>query len=68
MLEELKRAVILIPAYQPDHRLVDLTGELREKGFRVLLVDDGGRAEYASIFEECRTLGAEVAVHAVNQG
>jgi len=68
LLEALKKAVILIPAYQPDYRLVDLTRELKEKGFRVLLVDDGGKEAFSDIFEECRVLGAEVAVHAVNQG
>ena len=68
MLEKLKKAVILIPAYQPDNRLVDLTRELKNNGFRVLLVDDGGKETYSGIFEECRMIGAEVAVHAVNQG
>ena len=62
------RAVVLIPAYKPDERLVQLTRELKEEKLDVLLVDDGGGAQYAPIFEQCRALGAEVAVHAVNQG
>lgn len=68
MLDELKKAVVLIPAYQPDERLIELTGKLLGEGFRVLLVDDGGKEKYAGIFDACRKLGAEVAVHAVNQG
>ena len=68
MLDELKKAVVLIPAYQPDERLIELTRKLVEEGFRVLLVDDGGKEKYAGIFDDCRKLGAEVAVHAVNQG
>ena len=37
------RAVVLIPAYKPDERLVQLTRELKEEKLDVLLVDDGGR-------------------------
>lgn len=62
------RVVVLIPAYKPDERLVQLTRELRAEKLDVLLVDDGGKAQFAPIFEACRELGAEVAVHAVNQG
>ena len=61
-------AVVLIPAYKPDERLIDLTRELKEKQLDVLLVDDGGGKTYAHIFDACRELGAEVAVHAVNMG
>ena len=63
------RAVVLIPAYKPDERLIDLTRELIvDNGLDVLLVDDGGQEAFAHIFEACRALGAEVAVHAVNMG
>lgn len=60
--------IVLIPAYKPDERLVALTRELRERGLEVMLVDDGGQEDYAAIFEQCRALGARVAVHAVNLG
>ena len=64
-----KRAVVLIPAYKPDERLIDLTRELiQENGLDVMLVDDGGQETYRPIFDACRALGAEVAVHAVNMG
>ena len=59
---------ILIPAYKPDDRLIQLTRELKEEKLDVLLVDDGGQKPFAPIFEQCRALGAEIAVHAVNQG
>ena len=65
---EYTRAVVLIPAYKPDERLIDLTRELKEKELDVLLVDDGGGEAFAHIFSACRELGAEVAVHAVNMG
>ena len=62
------RVVVLIPAYKPDERLIQLTRELKEEKLDVLLVDDGGQKPFAPIFEKCRALGAEIAVHAVNQG
>ena len=64
----MRRIVVLIPAYKPDERLIELSRSLLEKKLTVLLVDDGGGAQYAQIFERCRALGAEVAVHAVNMG
>ena len=60
--------IVLIPAYKPDERLISLTRELRGQGLEVMLVDDGGQEAYASIFEQCRALGARMAVHAVNLG
>lgn len=63
-----KKAVVLIPAYKPDERLIELTRELIGEGLRVMLVDDGGKEPFKHIFDACRELGAEVAVHAVNQG
>ena len=37
------RVVVLIPAYKPDDRLIQLTRELKEEKLDVLLVDDGGQ-------------------------
>ena len=68
MEKNYKRAVVLIPAYKPDERLIDLTRELIDNKLDVLLVDDGGKEAFLHIFEACRELGAEVAVHAVNMG
>ncbi|MBQ7051535.1 MAG: bifunctional glycosyltransferase family 2/GtrA family protein [Clostridia bacterium] len=68
MTEENKRAVVLIPAYKPDERLIALTKELIDNKLDVLLVDDGGGETFRHIFDACRALGAEVAVHAVNMG
>ena len=62
------RVIVLIPAYKPDDRLTELVKELKDKNLDVLLVDDGGGQTFKKIFDDCRALGAEVAVHAVNQG
>ena len=60
--------IVLIPAYKPDARLVELVRELRDRQLDVMLVDDGGQEAFAPIFAQCRELGAEVAVHTVNLG
>ena len=65
---DLRRIVVLIPAYKPDERMVALTRSLVREKLTVLLVDDGGGEVYAPLFEQCRALGARVAVHAVNLG
>ena len=65
---EKNSAVVLIPAYKPDERLVTLTQELIGHDLRVMLVDDGGGETFAPIFARCRELGAQVAVHTVNLG
>lgn len=66
--EKYTRVVVLIPAYKPDERLITLTKELIDNQLDVLLVDDGGGETFRHIFDACRKLGAEVAVHAVNMG
>ena len=35
------RFIALIPAYEPDMKILGLTEELREKGFDIVVVDDG---------------------------
>ena len=57
---ERSKAVVLIPAYKPDERLIDLTRELIENDLRVMLVDDGGKETFRPIFEACEALGAKV--------
>ncbi|HAH32928.1 MAG TPA: dolichyl-phosphate mannose synthase [Elusimicrobia bacterium] len=61
---------LLIPAYNPDHKLTDLVAGLSAAGFSdIIIVNDGSAAKYAGIFAElnanpvCRVLE-----HAVNMG
>lgn len=61
---------ILIPAYNPDHKLVDLVNQMiREKFKRIIIVNDGSKPECMEIFnslahfKECTILK-----HAVNLG
>jgi putative flippase GtrA len=59
---------VLIPAYQPDEKLVQLVAKLRDKGIAVTVVDDGGGPNYAHIFEQVSETGAYVLYHSENKG
>lgn len=61
---------IVIPAYQPDVRLVGLVSELRDAlpGTQLLVVDDGSGADFGAVFDAVSRLGAMVIAHPVNRG
>ncbi len=62
---------VLIPSYKPDERLLVLLRELsrQEDLCGIVVVDDGGGAEFAGIFAEAETIGkVKVVRHAVNLG
>lgn len=50
--------VVLIPAYEPDNKLVDLVRTLPHH--RVVVVDDGSGPAYTNIFTKVRELGADL--------
>jgi glycosyltransferase involved in cell wall biosynthesis len=62
--------VVVIPAYNPDGRLVGLVKELSERAVGpVVVVDDGSDAACAGVFDEVRALGGcEVLAHERNLG
>ncbi|GAB3854559.1 glycosyltransferase family 2 protein [Dactylosporangium cerinum] len=60
--------IVLIPAYEPDQRLVDLVDGLRGAGQAVVVVDDGSGPAYAPVFQAVRDLGGTVLTHPVNRG
>ncbi len=62
--------VVVIPALQPDGRLISYARALLARGFaRVVAVDDGSGPDYAAIFEAVAALpGATVLRHAANRG
>ena len=47
-------AVALIPAYNPDMKMVGLVEDLHKKGFDIIIVNDGSDPSYKGIFDECR--------------
>lgn len=59
--------VVLIPAYEPEEILLDLTKDLRGKGFSVLVVNDGSSTEYDELFEKVKE-NATVISHEKNKG
>ena len=62
-------AAVLIPAYKPDERMLQLIEALKTLGFsRQIVVDDGNGEDYAPLFEQAQSAGAEVLHHPVNQG
>ena len=62
--------VVLIPAYEPDSRLVGTVSQLAQQGFeRVVIVDDGSGNDYRNVFDELTAKPfCTVLRHAVNQG
>ena len=58
---------VLIPAYNPDEKLLDLLREL-PSDMPVLIVNDGSDSSCDFIFEKARALGAVVLTHEENKG
>ena len=49
-----KDTYILIPAYQPDHLMIELLINLKKEGFDIVVVNDGSGDEYNQVFEEAK--------------
>ena len=64
---EKRNSIILIPSYQPEETLVILSKGLKDRGFEVLIVDDGSGPKYQDIFERCK-VNATVLGYETNQG
>lgn len=62
--------VVLIPAYEPTRRLVDLVDELDRTApdIRVVVVDDGSGPRYSAVFDAVLDLGAELVAFPSNRG
>ncbi|MFB9325598.1 GtrA family protein [Paenibacillus aurantiacus] len=61
--------MILIPAYEPDHRLIQLVANLKEAcAPKIVIVDDGSGPAYRHIFDAAREAGCTVLTHEVNRG
>lgn len=61
---------VIIPAYEPDERLIALLQNLREAGImHIVVVDDGSGSRYHSLFEQAAAIGGcNVLTHTVNLG
>lgn len=45
-------SVVIIPAYKPDKKLIEITDKLWTYGFRIVVVDDGSGEDYFDIFNQ----------------
>ena len=61
------RKIALIPAYEPDERLIQLSKELYNREFELVIVDDGSGIKYYDIFKECKKI-AQVISYDENKG
>ena len=61
------RYIALIPAYEPDKKIKGLIDEIIEKGFDIVVVDDGSGPDFAELFEEL-SRKATVLTHSENRG
>ena len=62
-----KDTYILIPAYKPDHLMIELLINLKKEDFDVVVVNDGSGPDYDSVFEEAKKY-ALVLVQNPNRG
>ena len=58
---------VIIPAYKPDECLIGLTEQVCDRGWQLIVVNDGSGDDYDKIFSELDGR-ATVLVHEVNQG
>ena len=62
--------IIVIPAYQPDQRLITLVRALvaSRRAAGIVVVDDGSGPRYVRVFDGAEEAGATVLTHDVNRG
>ncbi len=68
-MKKFDKVVILIPAYQPDSKLLKLIEELKRNTFyRIVVVDDGSDQHCKYIFDKIVEMGFPVVHHEKNMG
>jgi glycosyltransferase involved in cell wall biosynthesis len=61
--------IIVIPAYQPNERLLQLVELIHQNSFyKIVIVDDGSSKSCRNIFERAQQKGCTVLAHAINKG
>ena len=60
------KTIVIIPAYEPEEKLIPLTQQLIAKSLEVIVVDDGSGENYPPIFT--MLTGATVLTHPENKG
>lgn len=61
--------IILIPAYEPNERMLKLINQLKAKcDYNIVIVDDGSGSAYSNIFKLAGEMGCTVLTHDKNKG
>ena len=61
--------IILIPALQPDERLIQMIHGLHERGFhKIAVTDDGSSDDRQKYFQEVEIMGVKVIHHSKKMG
>jgi len=61
--------IVLIPAYEPDIRLIELIRVIKEHcNFKIIVVDDGSGSAYSAIFDEALKEDCHILTHKENCG
>jgi len=60
--------IVVIPALNPDGRLIDLAAELKSEALSVIIVNDGSGEDSLSVFSSLTEKGFTVLTHAENLG
>ena len=64
-----KDVVIVIPAYQPNEKIMsEFMAEVKENFQHIVIVNDGSGDEYADFFSRLKADGYDVLTHSVNLG
>lgn len=61
------KIIIIVPAYEPDDKLIKLLDELVKEKYNVIIIDDGSGSNYKDIFDKCME-GAHIISYSENRG
>ena len=61
------RIIIIVPAYEPDDKLIKLLEELSKEKYEVIIIDDGSGPNYKNIFDKCKDK-AHIISYSENKG
>ena len=63
------KCVIIIPTLNPDQKIIRLVQDLKKENFNmIVIVNDGSKKEYDTIFTQLEIFGCKVTHHKINQG
>ncbi len=64
---EIRQKTALIPAYMPDKVLIEIVKNLYDRGFTIIVVDDGSKSDYDDVFNVVNEY-AKVIRYGINKG